>query len=306
MNEERETLDLNLIRIFVAVHEAGSVSKAAEMLLVAQPSVSYALRRLREEFGDALFVRNGRGVSATPLADQLYLQFRDALTIFDNALESTQSFDATTSHRTFRVAMSDVGAICLVPPLQERIRELAPDVTLEIVQVTVDQTMDELSAGKLDIAIGNLPLMHHAARSELLFPERYVCVISETHPRVGAKITAEQFMAERHIVVNSPYSLHQRVEEHFRDRGIRRRAALRLPHYGILPSVLSNNDYLVTMPSSLGAVFLKTGGVRCLELPVKIPTFEIRCLWHARQNNNPANIWLRTAAISTLSKLSNE
>jgi DNA-binding transcriptional LysR family regulator len=296
-------LDLNLVRLFVAIYEAGSVSRAAEGLSMTQPSVSYGLARLRDVFGDVLFVRSGRGVAPTPLSEQLYSQLRDALNSVDNALESTKTFNAATSNRSFRVAMSDVGAICLVPPLQQRIRERAPRVTLEIVQVAVHQTMDELASGKLDLAIGNLPLMHPAARSELLFPEHYVCVVSENHPRVGATISTEQFMAEGHIIVNSPYSLHQRVEEILRERGVRRRAALKLPHYGILPSVLSSNDYLVTMPSSLGAVFTRLGGVRAMELPVEIPPFEIRCLWHARQHNNPANAWLRATAIETLGRL---
>ncbi len=58
-------IDLNLIRTFVTLYEAGSVTLAAERLFVTQPSVSYALARLRELFDDALFTRT-REASSRP------------------------------------------------------------------------------------------------------------------------------------------------------------------------------------------------------------------------------------------------
>jgi DNA-binding transcriptional LysR family regulator len=296
-------LDLNLIRLYVAVYEAGSVSRAADRLGLTQPSVSYGLGRLRRAFGDQLFARGGRGMAPTPLAEQLYEQFRDALATVESAVESTRSFDASTSRRVFRVAMSDVGAICLVPPLLVHLQALAPEATLEIAQVPVDGILDELAAGKLDMAVGNLPLRHAAARSELLFPERYVCLLSTAHPRIGAEMGRKQFAAERHIVVVSPYSLHQHIDESLVERGIRRRVALKVPHFGILPAVIPGNDYLVMLPSRLGTVFERFAGVRSVELPVALPSFEVRVLWHARQQSNPANVWLRKTIVEALGSL---
>ena len=117
-NEDGSPLDLNLIRLYVAIFEASSVSKAAEQLAMTQPSVSYGLARLRRAIGDALFTRSGRGVAPTPMAKHLYAQFREALSLVEDAVEATHSFDPQTSHLTLRVALSDVGGICLVPPLQ--------------------------------------------------------------------------------------------------------------------------------------------------------------------------------------------
>ena len=296
-------LDLNLVRLYVAIYESGSVSRAAERLGLTQPSVSYGLARLRRALGDQLFTRGGRGVSPTPLAEQLYERLRDALATVESAVESTQSFDASTSRRVFRVAMSDVGAICLVPPLLARLQALAPEATLEIAQVPVDDVMDELSAGRLDVAVGNLPLRHPAVRSELLFPERYVCLLAADHPRIGVEMTRRQFAAERHIVVVSPYSLHQHIDESLNERGIRRRVALKVPHFGILPAVIPGNDYLVTLPSRLGTVCEHFAGVRSVDLPVALPSFEVRVLWHARQQSNPANVWLRRTLVDALGAL---
>ena len=55
-------LDLNLLRVFDAVHTHRNVSAAAEALGLSQPAVSNALKRLRAEFGDELFTRGPRGM----------------------------------------------------------------------------------------------------------------------------------------------------------------------------------------------------------------------------------------------------
>ena len=61
-------LDLNLIPYIVALEETRNVSRAALALGVSQPRVSSALGRLREYFGDPLFVRTSRGMEPTPRA----------------------------------------------------------------------------------------------------------------------------------------------------------------------------------------------------------------------------------------------
>ncbi len=72
-------MDLNLLRVLTTVFETQSVTVAAERLYITQPSVSYALKRLREEFNDELFVRNNSGMAPTPLAAQLYQVFNRTL-----------------------------------------------------------------------------------------------------------------------------------------------------------------------------------------------------------------------------------
>lgn len=81
-------IDLNLIRTFVTLYEAGSVTLAAERLFVTQPSVSYALARLRELFDDALFTRTRDGIQPTFVAEQLYGTFRESLTRIEGAVQS--------------------------------------------------------------------------------------------------------------------------------------------------------------------------------------------------------------------------
>lgn len=64
--------DLNLYRVFYMVAQTKSISKAAELLFVSQPAVSYSIKTLEEALGGKLFFRTPKGVQLTPEAEKLY------------------------------------------------------------------------------------------------------------------------------------------------------------------------------------------------------------------------------------------
>ncbi len=64
--------DFNLYRVFYAVAQTKNISKAAELLFVSQPAVSYSIKTLEEALGGTLFFRTPKGVQLTPEAEKLY------------------------------------------------------------------------------------------------------------------------------------------------------------------------------------------------------------------------------------------
>src|SRR5450432_1590020 len=75
----RSKLDLNLLRVAVALLDAGSVSQAAKKLGISQPSVSESLAKLRSHFDEPLFVRSGNGMSPTPRGVEIGTAAREIL-----------------------------------------------------------------------------------------------------------------------------------------------------------------------------------------------------------------------------------
>jgi len=63
--------DLNLLTVFLEVHNQRSITLAAESLDLTQPAVSSALKRFRDQLGTDLFVRDGRGIAPTHTAQFL-------------------------------------------------------------------------------------------------------------------------------------------------------------------------------------------------------------------------------------------
>ena len=108
-------LDLNLLRVFDTIATEGSVTVAGERIGLSQPAMSNALARLRQRFGDPLFVRTPRGMRPTPFAQQLATPVREALRLIQTALQQHAGFDPRTSGNTFRFYISASARWCFFP-----------------------------------------------------------------------------------------------------------------------------------------------------------------------------------------------
>lgn len=101
------TVDLNLFKIFEALFEEGGASRAAIRLKMTQSAVSAALKRLREVFSDALFVRTGRGLAPTSRAKELKPIVSEALDRCRQSL-AVAAPDATNFYgRSVSIGLSD-------------------------------------------------------------------------------------------------------------------------------------------------------------------------------------------------------
>lgn len=293
-------LDLNLIRVLIAVHEARSVTAAAERLALSQPAVSYGLAKLRRVYSDRLFVRSASGLAATPLAERIYHQYRQALSAVEQTLDGVDRFDPQASVRSFRIAMSDIGALFFLPPLHARLQAVAPRIALDVVQVATDAVVEDLASGRLDAAVGNLPSIRGQTQSELLFVERYVCLMRRDHPGAGAALSLDAFLRARHVMVTSPFSGHRLVDDALAELGVARDIAIRLPHFTMLPQLVGQSDLMVILPSRVAALFASHSPCRHLDLPVPVPAFEVRAHWHANHARHASTQWLVAQLLAAL------
>lgn len=294
--------DLNLVRVFVTIHETRSVTLAADRLGITQPSVSHSLARLRTAYGDHLYTRSAGGLVPTPLCDQLAPALRSALAMVESTLDEARIFDPAHSSRHFRIAMSDIGALYFTPSLLRRLQERAPGVRVDVAQPSAT-LLDDLAVGTLDLAVGNLPELVTTTRSATLFEEHYVCLLAEDHPWIGMSMALEDFARARHVLVTSPSSGHAMIDGILASQGITRNVVAQVPQFSVLPYLVAHTDLLVVLPSRVAKLFAKQGGLKFLDIPVPIPRFEVRTHWHIRQQNHPAHRWLREELVDTLRHL---
>ncbi|PVY68277.1 DNA-binding transcriptional LysR family regulator [Pusillimonas noertemannii] len=284
-------LDIGLIRAFVAIYDTGSVTLAAERLFLTQPTVSYALSRLREVLNDRLFVRDGRYMTPTLRADECYLQFSQILRQIEDVVSQGQGFDPAVSDRRFRIAMSDIATFAFLPPLMEILHRRAPDVEVEVVQPPIDDIPDFLATGKLDVAIGNLPTVSSLTASSLLMREHYVCLMSEAHSTIGETLSEKEFLAARHANVSSEFTGHKHLEQALQQAGAKRKISVQVKQFTVLPYLIKSTDYLAVIPSQVSKVFVVHGGLKELPLPIDIPEIEVRVHWDEQQGKNAPQKW---------------
>ncbi|WP_442776228.1 LysR family transcriptional regulator, partial [Sphaerotilus montanus] len=129
---DHHDLDGQLLRLLVAGHEEGSVTRAAARLGVTQSAVSHLLDKLRAIVGDPLFVKSGRGIAPTVHADLLVEQARRLLDQL-HAFRTAGAFDPARLDTTLTIAANDLQRDVLLPPLLRRLRAEAPGLALRVI-----------------------------------------------------------------------------------------------------------------------------------------------------------------------------
>src|SRR5882672_9496180 len=97
MGQSMDNIDLHTLRVFDEVYRTGSLSRAADRLDLTQPAISQSLAKLRRHFDDALFVRVGNAMKATPQADAMSETVRIAIAGVEQALSHRVKFDPATT-----------------------------------------------------------------------------------------------------------------------------------------------------------------------------------------------------------------
>ena len=146
------TFDWNRVRAFLVTAEEGSLSAAARALGLAQPTLGRQVEALERELGVALFERTGRGLLLTPAGHDLLGHARamgdGAGALALSAAGQTDALDGEVA-----VSVSDIDAVCLLPPILERLYATHPGIRVEIV---VDNALSDLRRQEADIAIRNV------------------------------------------------------------------------------------------------------------------------------------------------------
>jgi DNA-binding transcriptional LysR family regulator len=147
-----QTLDLNLLRVFDALADEGSVTRAGRRLGLTQSAVSHALNRLRFALNDELFVRGPEGMHPTARAAEIRPGVKRALAQLQTALGPSDFIPAETRRR-FTIAAPGAASTLLLPQVIERMRAEAPNAELRVQRIGAD-IGDALESGRVDLAIG--------------------------------------------------------------------------------------------------------------------------------------------------------
>jgi DNA-binding transcriptional LysR family regulator len=285
--------DLNVLVVFAAMLEHGNVTRAGIALGLSQPAMSAALKKLRAQFGDPLFVRTGHGMRPTPRALHAAAPVRRVLEAVKTEILQAPAFDPATATQSFTIITPDIGEVVFLPRLLAHAQRHAPGIDFRSLAIPSPGAGDALEAGVADIAIGYFPdLARPGFYQQRLFRNSFVCILRVDHPLIGAQLTMEAFLRASHAVVRPSGRTHV-FDAFLEKRGIRRRVGVEIAHFTSLPTIISGSDLIATVPLDIGEVFSRMARVRLLPPPIQPPRFDLKQHWHGRVHADAANRWLR-------------
>ena len=212
-------LDGRLLRLLVAILDAGSITGAARTLGVTQSAVSHLLDKLRAIVGDPLFVKSGRGIMATACAEALAPRARQLLRELERFAASGE-FDPAKWRTIIVIAANDLPRDALLPSLFSRLRERAPGVTLGVINANVP-TADMLRHERCRLILNPRAPEGSDILQKKLFEDRQ-WVFYDPATRSAPRSLADYLAADHVTVV---FDLHRRLDldAHLEARGVLRR-----------------------------------------------------------------------------------
>ncbi|NUU33343.1 LysR family transcriptional regulator [Arthrobacter sp. C9C5] len=283
------SLDLNLTRTFLSIYEHRSVTRAAQDLSLTQPTVSHALGRLRRALRDPLFIRGTAGYEPTARASELAAVFRKAVVAVDDAVDADRAFDPSSTSKTFRLCLTDIGEHAFLPRIMKRLVAEAPGASLEVVPMQVSRVQGWLTHGEIDGAIVSVPL-DVSGRRTIVPDDHYVCVLPGEAAVPEGRISWRDFLALKHVAMD-PAAGHDQVEQAIRAQQVERTISLRVPHFSALAEVVVGCGMAAVLPLEMATRMAERWPVAIRELPFDMPQFEVNLYWDVAVSSTGAAAW---------------
>ncbi|BDH44612.1 transcriptional regulator [Salmonella enterica subsp. enterica serovar Choleraesuis] len=294
MNGDIRNLDLNLLKALDALIDEGSVTRAAQRLSLTQPAVSGMLTRLRDYFGDPLFVRTQRGMVPTLRATELAGPIKQILTEISILLKPAD-FDPLSAELTYTIAATDYALKAVIVPLMTALKKRAPGIRVAVRPVDESRLFRQLERGDISLALVTPQTTPAELHGRALYHEHYVCVMRADHPMAaGGAITLDQFCAQEHILVSTEGSFWGVTDEALAAIGRRRRVGMSVNSFLVLPEILRMTDMIAVVPHRLACCHDQ---LILMDTPLEVPGFTKSMAWHERTHRDPAHQWVRALCL---------
>jgi len=287
------SVDLNLLVVFQLLYEIRNTSAVAEKLGVTQPAVSNSLARLRKQLNDDLFERSAQGLAPTAYADKIAGIISSSLAMLELGLGNLEIFDPKSSQRTFRIAMSPMLEVELLPSLYTFLRLHAPGVGIISVGEGGTALKHDLEEGDIDLALGYYPQLQAGFYQRGFLEESYVCVMRDGHPMLDGPNSIERLAQFDHLIIEAKNSGHHHVEACLRRAGVAHTRELHVPSFVSAPFIVRDSDLIVTLPHKFAETVSSALGLKIIEHPVPIDPCWVRMFWHRRYHRDPGLDWIR-------------
>lgn len=292
-------LDLHLIRILYLLLCEKNVSRVALKLNQPQPSISAALRKLRDLTGDPLLVRGARGMVPTQHGESLLQPAKRILDETERLFVRKMPFVASSEARTFHIAAPDYLDSQLLPHLVARLRRESPNsrIILHGMGPEVDYVR-LLSDGNLDLVIANWEEPPPHLHLSKLFEDQVVCVMHAECPYAKRTafdaMTLDDYLSLPHIAPAPMLPGSNGVIDTFLEgQNLHRHVAVESPYFSLIPYMLTHTDLVLTTGRQFMRFFENSLPLKQFAAPVAFPPMHFYQLWHERVHNAPEHKWLR-------------
>ncbi|MEM8790985.1 MAG: LysR family transcriptional regulator [Pseudomonadota bacterium] len=292
-------LDLNLMKVFQALYDERNVTRAAERVGLAQPSLSNALARLRARFDDDLFIRTPGAMEPTSRARAMAGPITEALRLIEGAVSDPAPFDPASATGEVAISWPDNMMAGVGQALIREVRRDAPGLLLHFRVLKKDTLWADMDADEVHLAVGvfkEVPRRFHCAP---LDEDEFVCLVPRTHP-AAENLTLAAYLAADHVVTSfRAASRLSVIDKALAARGLSRRVVMTVSQFSPLPDMLEAGGAIATLPRSAARSLSGRGDLVVRALPLEVPSWTNSHILSARAAGRPEVLYIRDVMVRT-------
>ncbi|MBY6160164.1 LysR family transcriptional regulator [Mameliella alba] len=292
-DSELRRLDLTLLLVFLGLLRHRKAVDVAADLGLTQSAISQALRRLRDIFGDELFLRRPHGMDPTATALALEAPVTQAVDALRGAMGAARVFDPAQANGKLRIAALDAEQAVLIPALAARLRRSAPGLTLSVLPLGRGDAVEALSDGRADLSLGFVWDVPDSIRGQVLYEESFLVAGPRQSLPDAPAIGLAEYCAADHILISPAGDLRGVVDDRLQEIGRERRVILGLPAFLPGLAATASAGALITLPARVARQFAAGFGLVTAEPPLEVRRFPVSVFWHRRNDADPRTRWIR-------------
>jgi LysR family transcriptional activator of mexEF-oprN operon len=197
-------LDGGLLLIFRELMARRRASDVAHHLGLSPSAISHALGRLRDLFGEPLFIRRSHGLEPTQKALELAPRIERLLGLIDEMVSPDSGFDPAASRQRFRIACPEDIASLIAQPLIAAFRLEAPRATFSTRWAILDAALRAVHRGEADVALGVFLAIPAGLVGQTLLEDEHCVIARQGHPRVDGWLDLATYARVGHLFVGNP------------------------------------------------------------------------------------------------------
>jgi DNA-binding transcriptional LysR family regulator len=259
--------NVHQLRVFAAVADTLSFTRAAERLFLTQSAVSHQIAKLERELGCGLLERAGRNVSLTPAGRTLATEARRVFAQIETAVEATrQAADADRGR--IRIGASNTACQYILPEALREFRECFPGYTLSIAPADSPVSIEHLTTDAIDLALIIRPERASKLKLHPLFDDELLLIASPLHAwtRTG-RLDRRALSTQRMILYSSGSATSRLVERYFAKLGISLQSWIELGDVGAIKELVKIGLGISVMAPWVARQEIDRGSLVALPLP---------------------------------------
>jgi len=282
--------DLNALKSLFLLYRERSVTKAARVAGVTQPSMSRTLNKLRSEYGDRLFVRQKDELVPTPKAELLVSSLAPLFEQIESAMDAVEPVQPAQATGKFAFCAPDFISLFAMANLPSGILTITPKIEFSY-RYWGEDLEDQLKAGDVDLAFGYFPECPNHVKSLAINDDEFVFVRRPDHPLQG-EISLADTLNYPHIAVKNSGFADDFFDRALAAKGLQRQRVVTTPDIEAAFSLLLKSDYLMVIPAGL-ARYLCPQALQT-ELPIDgQQTLQYSLYWGAIKDQDKLHQYIR-------------